>query len=154
MGTVAAKLKGGAGIPWVMDLNPDEAVAAGWLKQGGIVERVLTFVQNWSFRQAARIVALDRFMADRLIRKGVKPQVIHTDAPWSHDQSVRIDVPAREAFCAKHGFSGHFVVTFYGNSSPCHPLVPAPAWLLSTPDAADSITRVTPHWRAHDEHIM
>lgn len=122
LGTIAAKLKGGAVIPWVMDLNPDEAVAAGWLKQGGIVERVLTFVQNWSFRQAARIVALDRFMADRLIRKGVKPQVIHTDAPWSHDQAVRFDVPAREAFRAKHALSGKFVVMYSGNHSPCHPL--------------------------------
>jgi len=122
LGTVAAKLKGGAVVPWVMDLNPDEAVAAGWLKAGGIVERTLTFIQNWSFRQAARIIALDRFMADRLIAKGVHPQVIHTDAPWSHDQAVRFDPPAREAFRAKHGLSGKFIVMYSGNHSPCHPL--------------------------------
>jgi glycosyltransferase involved in cell wall biosynthesis len=122
LGTVAAKLKGGAVIPWVMDLNPDEAVAAGWLKEGGIVERALTFIQNWSFRQASRIVALDRFMARRLIEKGVHPEVIHTDAPWSHDQCVCFDVPAREAFRAKHGLTGKFIVMYSGNHSPCHPL--------------------------------
>jgi glycosyltransferase involved in cell wall biosynthesis len=122
LGTVAAKLKGGAVIPWVMDLNPDEAVAAGWLKEGGLVERTLTFIQNWSFRQASRIVALDRFMARRLIEKGVHPDVIHTDAPWSHDQCVRFDVPAREAFRAKHGLTGKFIVMYSGNHSPCHPL--------------------------------
>lgn len=122
LGTVAAKLKGGTVIPWVMDLNPDEAVAAGWLKRGGVAERMLTLIQNWSFRQASCIIALDRFMARRLIDKGVHPDVIHTDAPWSHDQCVRFDVSAREAFRAKHSLTGKFVVMYSGNHSPCHPL--------------------------------
>lgn len=122
LGTIAAKLKGGAVVPWVMDLNPDEAVAAGWLKAGGLVERTLTFIQNWSFRQASRIIALDRFMAARLVNKGVHPEVIHTDAPWSHDQAVRFDPAAREAFRAKHGLTGKFIIMYSGNHSPCHPL--------------------------------
>ncbi|MCX6851356.1 MAG: glycosyltransferase family 4 protein [Verrucomicrobia bacterium] len=122
LGTVVAKLKGGAVVPWVMDLNPDEAVAAGWLKAGGIVERTLTVIQNWSFRRASRIIALDRFMAERLMAKGVSAEVIHTDAPWSHDQAVQYDVAAREAFRAEHGLMGKFVVMYSGNHSPCHPL--------------------------------
>jgi len=122
LGTVVARLKGGAVVPWVMDLNPDEAVAAGWLKAGGIVERALTFIQNWSFRRASRIIALDRFMADRLLAKGVRPEVIHTDAPWSHDQAIQYDVAARDAFRAEHGLTGKFVVMYSGNHSPCHPL--------------------------------
>lgn len=122
LGTIAAKLKGGAVVPWVMDLNPDEAVAAGWLKAGGFVERALTLIQNWSFRQASRIIALDRFMAARLQAKGVRPEVIHTDAPWSHDQAVSYDVRAREAFRAEHGLTDKFVVMYSGNHSPCHPL--------------------------------
>lgn len=122
LGTLAAKLKGGAVVPWVMDLNPDEAVAAGWLKAGGVVERVLTFMQNWSFRRASRIIALDRFMADRLKAKGVRAEVIHTDAPWSHDQAVGYDAAARDAFRAEHGLKGKFVVMYSGNHSPCHPL--------------------------------
>ena len=122
LGTMMAKLKGGAVVPWVMDLNPDEAVAAGWLKQGGLVERTLTLIQNWSFQQASRIIALDRFMADRLRAKGVSLEVIHTDAPWSHDQAVQYDTTARDAFRAEHGLQGKFVVMYSGNHSPCHPL--------------------------------
>jgi glycosyltransferase involved in cell wall biosynthesis len=122
LGTVMAKLKGGAVVPWVMDLNPDEAVAAGWLKAGGIVERTLTFIQNWSFRRASRIIALDRFMAERLMAKGVSTEVIHTDAPWSHDQAIQYDIAAREAFRSEHGLTGKFVVMYSGNHSPCHPL--------------------------------
>ncbi len=122
LGTIVAKLKGGAVVPWVMDLNPDEAVAAGWLKAGGIAERTLTFIQNWSFRRASRIIALDRFMADRLKAKEVHAEVIHTDAPWSHDQAIQYDVAAREAFRAEHSLTGKFVVMYSGNHSPCHPL--------------------------------
>ncbi len=122
LGTIVAKLKGGAVAPWVMDLNPDEAVAAGWLKAGGFAERALTLIQNWSFRRASRIIALDRFMAARLRAKGVAEHVIHVDAPWSHDQAVRLDTAAREAFRAEHGLTGKFVVMYSGNHSPCHPL--------------------------------
>jgi colanic acid biosynthesis glycosyl transferase WcaI len=122
LGTLSAKLRGGAVVPWIMDLNPDEAVAAGWLKAGGMVERTLSLIQNWSFQQASRILALDRFMAERLQKKGVHEEVIHTDAPWSHDQAVSYDPVARDAFRAKHGLSGKFVVMYSGNHSPCHPL--------------------------------
>ena len=122
LGTVAARLKGGAVVPWVMDLNPDEAVAAGWLKAGGLVERTLTFIQNWSFRRASRIIALDRFMAERLMAKGVREEVIHIDAPWSHDQAIGYDPAAREVFRAEHGLTGKFIVMYSGNHSPCHPL--------------------------------
>ncbi len=122
LGTVIAALKGGAVVPWVMDLNPDEAVAAGWLRAGGLAERVLSALQKWSFRRAARIIALDRFMAARIEAKGVPPVLIHTDPPWSHDDQVRFDPQAREAFRAEHGLAGKFVVMYSGNHSPCHPL--------------------------------
>jgi hypothetical protein len=122
LGTMMAVIKGGAVVPWVMDLNPDEAVAAGWLKAGGLPERVMAGLQKWSFRRAARIVALDRFMADRLREKEVGAHVIHVDAPWSHDDAVRWDVPGREAFRAAHGLTGKFIVMYSGNHSPCHPL--------------------------------
>lgn len=122
LGAVMARIKGGAVVPWVMDLNPDEAVAAGWLKAGGLPERVMSALQTWGFKRAARIVALDRFMAARLAAKGVPERTIHVDAPWSHDDAVRYDVGAREAFRARHGLTGKFVVMYSGNHSPCHPL--------------------------------
>lgn len=122
LGTIMAVLKGGAVVPWVMDLNPDEAVAAGWLRAGSVPERVMSTLQNWSFSRATRIIALDRFMARRLLNKGVEEKVIHVDAPWSHDDAVRWDVPGREAFRSRHGLTGKFVVMYSGNHSPCHPL--------------------------------
>lgn len=122
LGTAVAALKGGVVIPWVMDLNPDEAVAAGWLKAGGVAERILSGLQRWSFRRAERIIALDRFMAERLMAKGISSDVIHVDPPWSHDDAVRYDEAGRQAFRAEHGLQDKFVVMYSGNHSPCHPL--------------------------------
>ncbi len=122
LGTLIAKLKGGLVIPWIMDLNPDEAVAAGWLRKGSVPERLLTIVQNWSFRQAARIVVLDRFMAARLRDKGIPDDVLYVLAPWSHDKVVQYDEAGRAAFRQAHGLEGKFVIMYSGNHSPCHPL--------------------------------
>jgi colanic acid biosynthesis glycosyl transferase WcaI len=122
LGTLVAQIKGGAVVPWIMDLNPDEAVAAGWLRSGSLPERIMTHLQNWSFSKAARIIALDRFMADRLRAKEVPENVLHVDAPWSHDQTVKFDRIARTTFRNEHRLEGKFVVMYSGNHSPCHPL--------------------------------
>ena len=69
-------------VPWMMDLNPDEAVAAGWLRQGSMMEKFLRGALEKSFRQSAAIIALDRFMADRIAAKGIDRRKIHVVAPW------------------------------------------------------------------------
>ncbi|CAN5772185.1 glycosyltransferase family 4 protein [soil metagenome] len=122
LGTLMAMLKGGAVLPWVMDLNPDEAVAARWLKKDSFVEQALSTLQTWSFNRAARIVALDKFMARRIEAKGVPHEIIHVDAPWSHEDAVHYDIEARTAFRNEHGINGKFVVMYSGNHSPCHPV--------------------------------
>ena len=122
LGTVIAWVKGGKVIPWIMDLNPDEAVAAGWLKSGGVMERFLSAAQRWSFARSARIVVLDEFMAERVQAKGVPPDRLHVDPPWSHDEAIRYDEAGRNAFRVKHGLADKFVVMYSGNHSPCHPL--------------------------------
>jgi colanic acid biosynthesis glycosyl transferase WcaI len=66
-------------------------------------------------------VALDRFMQQRLVDKGVPISRIAVIAPWSHEE-VQYDAPAREAFRSRHGLDGKFVVMYSGNHSPCHPL--------------------------------
>ncbi len=107
---------------WVMDFNPDEAIAAGWLRAGSLAARLLERISRFSLRHADRIIALDRFMADRIAAKGITAGKIIVIPPWSHDTAVRFDAVERETFRRKHGFSEQFVVMYSGNHSPCHPL--------------------------------
>jgi colanic acid biosynthesis glycosyl transferase WcaI len=116
------RLRGGRFCYWVMDLNPDEAVAAGWLRAGSPVARVLESFSRFSLRTAARIVVLDRFMAERVRNKDIRAAKILVLSPWSQDEQVRFDALGREAFRREHGWDGKFVLMHAGNHSPCHPL--------------------------------
>jgi putative colanic acid biosynthesis glycosyltransferase WcaI len=62
LGALFVRLKGGRLFFWVMDLNPDEAIAAGWLKEQSLVARVLRSFLRYSMRHAHRVIVLDRFM--------------------------------------------------------------------------------------------
>lgn len=117
-----ARLRRGHFVYWVMDFNPDEAIAAGWLAASSWPARLLEACSRFCLRQATRIVALDRFMRDRILAKGVSPERVVVLAPWSFDEEVRFDPVGREAFRARHGLQDKFVVMYSGNHSPCHPL--------------------------------
>ena len=122
LGSLFVKLKGGRFYFWVMDLNPDEAIAAGWLKENSITARVLKTLLNYSMRQAEKIFVLDRFARRRIEAKGIPTERLLVVSPWSHDDAVRFDPKGRDEFREAHGLSDKFVVMYSGNHSPCHPL--------------------------------
>jgi glycosyltransferase involved in cell wall biosynthesis len=109
-------------VYWVMDLNPDEAIAAGWLRESSLITRVLNWLSEFSLRRAKVVIALDRFMRDRIVNKGIAAEKVSVLPPWSHDDAVRFDAAGREDFRREHGLAGKFVVMYSGNHSPCHPL--------------------------------
>ena len=57
-----ANWRGSRFFYWVMDFNPDEAIAAGWLRAGLYAVRALDRMSRFSRRRVAGIIALDRFM--------------------------------------------------------------------------------------------
>jgi glycosyltransferase involved in cell wall biosynthesis len=122
LGAVFTMLKGGRFLFWVMDLNPDEALAAGWLRHRSLTTKALSAMLNFSLRRATTVVALDRFMASRIAAKNVAPEKIVIVPPWSHDEVVRYDPAGRERFRREHGLDAKYVVMYSGNHSPCHPL--------------------------------
>jgi colanic acid biosynthesis glycosyl transferase WcaI len=117
-----AKLRRSRFFYWVMDFNPDEAIAAGWLRPNSLPARLLDRMSRFSLRQANRVIALDRFMRDRIVAKGIPPGKVIVIPPWSHDAEVKFDPEGRERFRKAHGLDGKFVVMYSGNHSPCHPL--------------------------------
>ena len=105
-----------------MDLNPDEAVAAGWLSPNSFTAKWLERLSRFSLKQAAAIVVLDNFMRQRILAKGIATEKIAVIPPWSHDSEVRFDPIGRAHFRKAHGLENKFVIMYAGNHSPCHPL--------------------------------
>ncbi|MBN1568189.1 MAG: glycosyltransferase family 4 protein [Acidobacteria bacterium] len=107
---------------WIMDLNPDEAIAAGWLREKSIAAKILSALLRYSTRTARKLIVLDRFMKDRLLAKGIPESKIAVIPPWSHDPQISYSREGRAAFRSAHGLTDKFVVMYSGNHSPCHPL--------------------------------
>ena len=122
LATLFVKLKGGRFCFWVMDLNPDEAIAAGWLRHNSALARLFQWKLRYSLATADRTIVLDRFMKERLLAKGADAECIAVIPPWSHDDAVTFSTDGREEFRRQHGLTEKFVVMYSGNHSPCHPL--------------------------------
>jgi colanic acid biosynthesis glycosyl transferase WcaI len=108
-------------IYWVMDLNPDEAIAVGWLKADGALAYILEGLSRWSFRQADWIIVLDDYMRARITAKGISQEKLVTIPIWMH-RDVRFDPEGRESFRRDHGLVDKYVVMYSGNHTPVHPL--------------------------------
>lgn len=122
IGALWVKLRGGRFCYWVMDLNPDEAVAAGWLNPDSLAAKGLEACSRFSLQTATKIVVLDEFMRERVLKKGIPADKVEVVPPWSHDTEVNFDAAGRERFRQALGLADKFVVMYAGNHSPCHPL--------------------------------
>jgi glycosyltransferase involved in cell wall biosynthesis len=122
LATLFVKITGGALIFWVMDLNPDEAIAAGWLRHTSLAARLLGGILQSGLRTAERIIVLDRFMRGRIESKGIPSGKIEVVPLWSHDDHLHYDLAGRSRFREQHKLANKFVIMYSGNHSPCHPL--------------------------------
>lgn len=122
LAALLVRLKGGRFVFWVMDLNPDEAIAAGWLRKQSATAKVLDRLLLHSLKRAEKVIVLDTFVKQRIVDKGVADQRIAVIPPWSHDDAIKYDQPGRLKFRAAHNLTGKYVVMYSGNHSPCHPL--------------------------------
>ena len=107
---------------WMMDINPDQIVAAGRMTASSLPVVGFDWLNKHTFSRAQTIVTLDPFMAERLQAKTVrcpKPEVI---PPWPILRVGELDPRAGERFRAEHGLTGKRVLMYSGNLSPLHPL--------------------------------
>jgi colanic acid biosynthesis glycosyl transferase WcaI len=106
---------------WVMDINPDQLIATGRMRNTAIVVRIFDALNRFTIAQATRVIALDRFMAERLIRKQPCAEKVSVIPPWAPDGEVLSDAGSG-AFRQRHGLVDRFVVMYSGNHALVHPI--------------------------------
>ena len=109
-------------IYWMMDVNPDEAVEAGWIKEGSLGARFLGGILRLVLKGSNKVVVLDRFMKERITVKGAVTEKISVLPPWSHDEDIETIPHEKNPFRQKNLLDEKFVVMYSGNHSVCHPL--------------------------------
>jgi glycosyltransferase involved in cell wall biosynthesis len=109
-------------VYWAMDLNPDQLIALGKITKNHPVAVFLENTNRMILRNAAFIVALDRFMAARLRKRGDFSHKLAIIPPWPHETFIEPISHADNAFRARHNLAGKFVIMYSGNHSPSNPL--------------------------------
>jgi len=126
LGAMLSVVKRRPMVWWVMDLNPDQMIAAGRIGPRSLAARTFDSLNRVAIRRSRWIVVLDRYMGDRVVAKiPGDPQVadkVRVLPPWSLDQHVRDASPGPNAFRVRHGLEGRFVVMYSGNHSEQNPL--------------------------------
>jgi colanic acid biosynthesis glycosyl transferase WcaI len=107
---------------WLMDLNPDQAVALGKVSQRSRLVWAMKWLNRRIFSRAAAVVVLDRFMAERVRRQYEVCGELAVLPPWPHVDDFA-EVPIEQnPFVAKHHLRGRFVVMYSGNHSLASPV--------------------------------
>ena len=126
IGIVALLANWFRGVPiayWAMDLNPDQLIAMGKMRSNSIVAHILESANRLILRNSSLVVALDRFMANRLrLRAHDLDRKMLVAPPWPHESHLEPLAHADNPFRAKHGLQDKFVIMYSGNHSPSHPL--------------------------------
>jgi glycosyltransferase involved in cell wall biosynthesis len=116
-------VRGGRVAQWLMDVNPDGAIAVGYLREGSLVARFLTRLFRFTLHHSDHIIVLDRWMKERILRHGVDLEKMVVIPPWAVQKNGAQPVGEREnRFREELGLQGKFVVLYSGNHSVVHPL--------------------------------
>jgi glycosyltransferase involved in cell wall biosynthesis len=107
---------------WVMDLNPDQAVALGVVRPDSLSVRLLDWGVRRLLRRADDVVVLDRFMSERITAKASVRDKLVVLPPWPLDDHLTAVAHEDNPFRRDHGLEGRFVVMYSGNHSPANPI--------------------------------
>jgi glycosyltransferase involved in cell wall biosynthesis len=107
---------------WVMDLNPDQMIELGKTSPISMQVRVFDWLNRQILRRAQTVVALDRFMAERLNRKIDITDKLVVFPPWPLEDHVEPVDHADNPFRKEHGLEDKTVIMYSGNLSIASPV--------------------------------
>lgn len=107
---------------WVMDLNPDQLIEMGKITEQSLPARAFNALNRAILRVSDDVVALDRFMADRLNKKRDVREKMTVLPPWPHSEHMDSISHESNPFRKQHGLDGKFVVMYSGNHGATTPV--------------------------------
>jgi glycosyltransferase involved in cell wall biosynthesis len=117
--TIVALLHRRPSVIIAQDVYPELLFAHGMLRANGIAGRLLRRLFGWSYRRAAKVVALGEVMRQRLIEKGAPPERVEVISNWATG-AVAVDPAKADELRAEWGLEGHFVILYSGNIGISH----------------------------------
>ena len=100
------------------DMYPEVAYASKSLRRGGIIDRVMRWINHIMYSRASCAVALTDEMKAFLVlnRPEISPEKIVTIANWAHEKERKVD----PADYLRFGYAeDSFIVSYFGNMGIC-----------------------------------
>jgi glycosyltransferase involved in cell wall biosynthesis len=107
---------------WLMDLNPDQAIALGKARRRNPLAIAMRWLNRALFRRARQVIVLDRFMAERVRQQYRVGGQMTTLPPWPHHDCDGESAACSNPFRAKHNPDDKFIVMYSGNHSLASPV--------------------------------
>ncbi len=122
LGVFVARRKKMKFIYWVMDLQPELAIASGMIRANSFLARILNRIGNYIIRNANTIIALDKYMRDYLLKRGADKDHIHIVPVWPVFEKTYEGIREQNPFRLQNKFGDRLVIMYSGNHSYIHPL--------------------------------
>ena len=118
-GAMAALVKKVRKIPFIynlQDIFPDSLVGTGLAKKGGLLWKIGRVIENFTYRNADKIIVISEDFKRNIMAKGVPEEKIEVIYNWVDEEAV-VDVPrAENKLFDKYGLDrSKFYVTYNGN---------------------------------------
>jgi glycosyltransferase involved in cell wall biosynthesis len=107
---------------WVMDVNPDQAVALGMARPGSASVRGFEWLNQKMLKRADDVIVLDRFMAERINRKRDVSAKMTILPPWPAEDPQEVAAHDENPFRRAHAVGDRIVLMYSGNHGPSNPL--------------------------------
>lgn len=122
---LVAKIRGWEYTYIVYDLYPDQPVELGYIKEGGVLDRLWSRLNRCAFKRAKHIAALGPVMKERITRNAgenfdsEKVEIIHN---WEDEGFIQPRTKEDNWFSQKHGLVNPLTLLYSGNIGEFHDL--------------------------------
>ena len=107
---------------WTMDLQPELAIIAKYIKEGSLMAKSLIFLGDYIFKKADLIITLDKYMVKHVIERGAKIERVSMIPVWPVMEDVYEGKRDENPFRIENQFGDRIVIMYSGNHAMLHPL--------------------------------
>jgi colanic acid biosynthesis glycosyl transferase WcaI len=120
VGWLGRVLRGRRYAIWSMDLHPEAEVAAGMLKRGSLLGKLLFWANGRGYHSADFVIALGPYMRERILAQGTKAERVEVVPVWVDGNEITPTPRAQNPLVGELGLKGKFVVAYIGNAGLAH----------------------------------
>ena len=107
---------------WVMDINPDQLISLGVIREKSMPARAMNLFNAMILRRASDVIVLDAYMAETMKRKCEIRARMTVLPPWPLETHIESIGHGQNPFRDEHKLQGKFVFMYSGNHGIALPL--------------------------------